>query len=805
MAGAAEAVRARDFGAWLQSWRHDQRLTQRELATTLGYDVTYVAKIEGGARAPSQQFLARLAQVTGQRKETLLHASTQNGARSALPCPPDLLIGRDADAETVVSMLTGPARCVTLVGPPGIGKTRLAMEVAHRLDGRFLSGACWVPLLDVVNVDEVPAHIERALGVVDCHSDDAPERLIQHVASQHVLLVLDNVEHLIGVRHLVSRLIGEAPRVAVLATSREPLDLLAEHLYAVPPLEWVDPGSSSLQEIASSSAVELFATRALMAFPHFRLTPAVAPAVARACAQLDGIPLAIVLAAGLVRTTDPVHIDEAVDDHLGHERPGPADLAPNHGTLSSAIAASWRLLSAEEQTVFARLAVFAGGCTTEAAEAVCGTPDAWRHLASLSRQSLLEARPDAPGGPRFGMLETIRRFAAARLEESGETGVVHRRRLDYFLAFAREAGRRLLGAGQLDATCALAAEFPNIRASFEWALIHCPADALVLAERLWRFLLMRDIPTAWRWLESALARAPEPTADRAAALAAAGSIAWVTGKFEEASRCLTEAMDLATRWGRTDVEALAMLNGAALADQLGKLDEADQAFAGALCRYDAIGDRRGRANVLVGQGWIRRKRGDVDGAWPLWIEAAAIFRAIGDSYNEVKALSNLEWASEHRGDLAEAEEWVAECRRVHLALGDVRGLAIDTGAMGRIAFSRGLHRDAADRLLDAATAFHELGERRRCVESLVYLAAVEDAERKHHRALRLIGAAEAELDRLGAALDDELHVHESVVASCRRRLDEGAARRALAYGRSLSVERALDLAADAPAAATSLR
>lgn len=795
MAGNGE--REHDFGRWLQSWRHDNRLTQKQLAATLGYDVTYLVKIEGGARSPSRPFLARLAQVTGEEKETLLHASTDKDARSALPCPPDLLIGRDADVEKVVSLLTGPARCVTLVGPPGIGKTRLAIELAARLNGRFLSGVRWVSLLDVKRADDVPAHVQRELGLTDRTAGHPEEAIAGGLRDQHMLVVLDNFEHLISARTLVARLIAETPRVSVLVTSREPLGLLSEHLYPVPPLGVPDAeAEESLDQVASSAAVELFVTRALMAWPHFRLTAANCGAVARACARLDGIPLAIVLAAGLVRTSDPRTIDDRIGQ-LDIAGVAPVDLPAHHGTLSHAIAGSWQLLDDDEKRTFARLAIFSGGCTPEAAAAVCGSADAWRHLASLSRQSLLEARPDAPAGPRFEFLETIRAFALARLQESGEAADARRRHVDHFAGMARERSQGLLGTQQAHCADALAADFENLRSAFDWALAEAPSTALDLAESLWRFMLLTDPLTGGRWLETALGAVPEPTPLRAAALAGAGALAWVTGRFEVAARSLAAGLALAECLELPGVAALSLLNQGALADQLDRLDEADACFDRALLLYGD--DGRGKASALVGKGWIHRRRDQLDLAWPLWIEAAALFRGVGDSYNEAKTLSNLGWAAEARRDYTEAEEWMDACHRVQRTLRDARGLAITEAALGRIAYRRGRLGEARERQTGALRDFQRLGERRRAVEVLILLSGLEVAEDRHHRALRLLGAAEAELERMGAQLSDDQAFYVEVMDACQRRVEPDAARRHLAYGRTLSLDDAVALMSDATA------
>ncbi len=795
MAGA-KTLGERDFGGWLRSWRHERRLTQKDLAAELGYDVTYLVKIEGGARPPTRQFLTRLSHIAGQPAETLMHASAVDGGRSAIPSPPDTLVGRELDVDRVTSMLTGPARCVTLVGPPGIGKTRLALEVASRLDGRFLCGVLWISLLEIDDAAAAPGHIQRVIGVPDRTGADAADTVVTHLRSQHVLLALDNWEHVKGAAGFVSRLLREAPRLSVLVTSREPLGIVSEHLYPVAPLAVPDLDQEcTLAGVHDSPAVQLFVSRALMCWPHFRLNEQNCAAVARTCARLDGIPLAIVLAAGLVRTSDPARLDLSLH-RMDDEGVAPHDLPSHHSTLSDAIAWSWSLLDGEERRTLARLAVFAGGCTAEAAAAVCGTADAWRHLASLSRQSLLEVRPDALGGPRFELLATIRAFAHVRLEQGDDIAHARQAHLAYFSSFAQEKGKGLLGRDQLACADALGADFENLRTAFEWALADDPAAALELAAGLWRFLLLRELPVGAKWLRDALLASTAPTPCRAEALAAFGSLGWVLGRFDEAAEALEEALRLAEAHGLADVAALAWLNRGALADQLDDIDTAEDCMRTALGLYRRLGDRRGEASALAGQGWLCRRRGELDQAYELLIQAAALFREVGDGFNRAKVLSSVGHASEAAGHYAEAAEWMAACKQAQQELRDVRGLAITEAALGRIALRLGQTAEAGQRHLDALTVFERLGESRRAADSLIALAAVANTDGRHYRAARLLGAAEAELERLGASLAEEQALHDGTRAACQRRMGDSAFHRHLLFGRSLSLGDAVALAND---------
>lgn len=561
--------------------------------------------------------------------------------------------------------------------------------------------------------------------------------------------------------------------------------LLSEHVLAVPGLALPD------------DAVELFVARAKMARAEFRLTAANRDDVANACARLDGIPLAIVLAAGAVRTVDPAGLVRRLEAGSDLSSARPTDLPSHHRTLTTAIASSWNLLSDEARDLLASLAVFAGGFTPEAAAAVDGRdlPETSRLLDDLSRKSLAEARPDAPGGPRFELLETIRDFASAQLDESGKRPERRTRHGAYFAAFAEDLGRRLIGPDQVRCKHAFADEFENLGIAFQWAVDRDPSAAVRLAASLWRCFLMGDIPTGRRWLDQALAAAPEPSPARAVALAGSGALAWVTGHPEKAERQLGEAAELAARLDLADVVALVLVNQGALAEQQDRFDDAEERFAEALLLYDKLEDRRGRAVALNGLGMILRRRERVNEAWPLWTEAASLFRAVGDGLNEAIALGNKAWAAEVDGRLEEAFAISEECRRIQIGLGDTRGLAATTAALGRIAAARGALEDAKALHLDALAGFERLADLPWVASTLVAIGAVAARSGALDRAVTLLGAAEAIWDQMGVRpREDEGHLIESIVARCRDDLAADRYVRAIGDGRAMSLADAIAFA-----------
>lgn len=792
-----------EFGQWLKSWRHATRRTQQALANELGYDKTYIVKIEAGRRPPSRQFLARLAQLPDAARPPGLVSLVDDIARPLLPTPPDRLVGRALEIEDVIARFEEGARCVTLAGPPGIGKTRLALELATRLDSVLRGGAWWVSLVDVSGPDDVVHRVRRELGLPQSPPADSVDSLVKSLRSHQALLVLDNFEHVIGARSMVSVLVAGAPHLMVLVTSRERLGIESEHVYPVHPLPCPELAAKpSLEQVAAADAVALFVARAVMADPAFRLDASNCEAVARTCAHLDGIPLAIVLAAGGIANEGVTGVEMHARHHLGGFVSAVVDLPPHHRTLDVAMARSWELLSPEEADLFARVAVFSGGFTRAAAAAVNGRPDGAGPksvsavLDSLARKNLVEARPAAPRGLRYELLDTIRSFGLDRLGECGGLEEVQRRHLDYFTGLARTSAAGLIGREQAQCLQVLADEADNLQAAFDWAEKHAPDDALRLAVSTWRFFLARDIPTGRRWLERALAATRVgPSRERAEAMTAAGALAWVTGHLSESEAYLDCALAMAQHLNAPEIAALAWLNKGALGERRDQWDEADRCFREALRLYESGDDERGRACALVGRGMICRRREELDEACRLWITATQLFASVGDRFNQTMALGNLAWAAEREGRLEEAQDWLAECRRMQIALGDARGLASTTAGLARLAYRRGAYDECARLATDALVAFHRLGDRPWAASTLVSLAAAATRRGRWRPALRLVGAVDALWDLMGATArreDDDLRLE--VVTECRHHLSAGETARAVGVGRAMTLEEAVGLA-----------
>ena len=782
----------REFGAWMRARRLARRWTQEELATRLGYDVTYVRKIEWGARKATEGVRARLAMVFELPVESLPAAETVAVAVAPLPSPATSFLGRTSEVAGVTELLLGGSRLVTLTGAPGIGKTRLAIEVAARLDDRLEQGSRFVPLLTTEDPADVALAVCTALPLPTTGAQGAERLLADYLRPLELLVVLDNFEHVAAAAPLVAFLLGEASGLRVLVTSREPIRVAGETQFPVPPLAIGGP---------DEPAVALFSDRARMVRPDFTMAEDDVQRVAAICSRLDGVPLAIELAAAATRLMSPSALLGELDHVLDLPSKGPRDAPAHQQTLRATIDWSYRLLDDDDRVLFAQLGIFVGGFTLEAAAAVCGGMAIGRSrvvagVASLVDKSLLETQPEAPGGPRLVALQAIREFAVEQLKDTGGAEELRRRHALYYAELTDTAADQLTGKNQVTWLDILGVEQANLLAALRWALPADPSTALRLAGALWRFWLLRSHFTAGReWLEQTLAAGSPGDPTRIRAATGAGVLARSQGDYDRAEQLFEEATALARRRGASEDVALATLNSGIVAEHRGRYDTAASLFEESLSLYQAAGSRRGVGHALNCLGNVALDRKDPAAATSFFEQALDAFKGLEDHWSVAIACTNLGWVAHVEGDAVRARTWYSHSLAVHRSLGDERGIANTLCNIARVARMEDDLRSATAFLEEALLLFRRLGERRGVAECLAELAAIAAAEDQPGRAARLYSAASALRAAIGApASPRDVEGQKRVLGAVRAALGEPGFVEACTDGRGMSLDDAVLLA-----------
>lgn len=678
--------------------------------------------------------------------------------RHTLPLQLTPFIGRERElAELGQRLAQDTVRLVTLVGPGGTGKTRLALQAATIAADSYADGAHFVPLAAIAAPELVMPTIAQTLGLHELADQTAFDVLVEYLVRKHLLLVLDNIEQIPDVAPFVSRLLAACPGLQVLATGRMPMRIAGEHEMMVSPLGLpTGAGATPVEAMLRSEAVHLFAARARAVKADFVLDQANALAVAEICRRLDGLPLAIELAAARVKLLPP----EAMLRRLGHRLAlltgGGRDLPARHRTLRDTIAWSYDLLSPAEQAIFARLAVFVGTWTLEAAEAIArgeddAGPDVLDGISSLLDKSLIRpddlAAGDEPAESRFAMLQTIHEFAAERLAASGQEVPARAAHAAWYRHLGQEAEQRLIGPDAGSWLDRLEVEHDNLRGALNWFCQQRDGESAVpLAAALWRFWWARGYASEGRrWLDAALALVPSmPTAARAAALDGAGVLAEVQGDYAPA-RSLHEAALAAAR-ASDDRQGIAraLANLGVVAFDQGEALEAAALLDEALALARAAGEPSLTATILNDLGWVTSQRGDNARSERLLQESLALRHQIGNPLEIARTLNNLGAIAFERADYVRArrlfEESLARCDEA----GDWWGRAGVLNSLAETARAEGALQQALVLYDESLVLFEAMGDARSLVTVRLNVAI---ASRDGHD---LAGAAATYRDALGA-------------------------------------------------------
>jgi predicted ATPase/serine/threonine protein kinase len=720
---------------------------------------------------------------------------------SNIPVQRTPFVGQQKEVAAARELLLRPdVRLLTVTGPGGIGKTRLAVEVAGGLMEHFPGGVHFVPLSPLTDPGLLASVIVQTLGIREAGSQSSLE-VLQKVLldSAPMLLLLDNFEHLMQAAPTVAELLAMSPKLKILVTSRAALHVYGEHEFPVPALAVPDLQAMPAPEVLSQfPAIALFVQRALAAKPDFELDPQNASAVIEICARLDGLPLAIELAAARVKVLSPAAMRTRLASRLQLLTGGARDLPQRQQTLRSAIDWSYDLLNPAEQRLFRRLSVFVGGCTLEGVEAVCDTKgdldlDLLDGMASMVDKSLLQQIEQANAEPRFVMLETIREYAREKLETSQEEARTKRAHAAYCLVLAEEEVTEQTRTESLDR---FALEHDNFRAALEWLTQTRDAEwGLRLGSALFRFWEAREYLAEGRDRLAKLLDmqgASAPTKSRGRALFAAGVLAGEQRDYASAGTLMKQSLEVARQLKDTQAVAVCLNALAVHARDQGNLSLAHSLFQESLVLWRELRDLLAIARALSNMASVLKLQGDFEHAGSLYAECLAIFQGLEDRAGVAWSLNYQGDVAREQGDRAGALALYEQALAIFREINDRWGIAGTLADLGTLASEQRDSAAAHALYRESLRIFQELEHKRGTARLLECFACSAAAEFQAERSLRLAGAAAALRQNIGAPLTPaEQAKLEAVLDPARQSLSNTASALAWLEGWDMPVEKAV--------------